>query len=138
MIPVLDASSFISASLKTNNVPGQALLAAIASPNQIITSRDVEDECREVLFRPKFDRFASIRQRDFALQTILSCAHRLTVAESVRDCRDPKDDKYLALAATGNADVIISSDMDLLTMNQGRGIPIVIPRKFLGMNYLEN
>ena len=37
-------------------------------------------------------------------------AERVEPAEIVRECRDPKDDKYLALAAAGRADVIVSSD----------------------------
>lgn len=138
MILVLDASSFISAILKPDSVPEKALLVAVTSPNQIITSKEVEDEYREVLFRPKFDRFASIQRRELALDTILSCAQLLMVTESVRACRDPKDDKYLALAATGNADVIISSDHDLLSMTPWRGILIVTPSEFLTLPLLRN
>jgi predicted nucleic acid-binding protein len=49
----------------------------------------------------------------------------------VRECRDPKDDKYLVLVATGSADVIVSSDMhDLRSMHPWRGIPILSPADF--------
>jgi len=44
----------------------------------------------------------------------------------------PNDDKYLALAAAGNADIIVSSDVrDLLSMNPWRGIAILSPADFL-------
>jgi hypothetical protein len=31
-------------------------------------------------------------------------------------CRDPKDDKFLALAASGKADYIVTGDQDLLVL----------------------
>ncbi len=45
-------------------------------------------------------------------------------------CRDPKDDKFLELAANGRADVIISGDADLLVLNPFRDIPILAPAAF--------
>ena len=48
-------------------------------------------------------------------------------------CRDPKDDKFLEVAISGQADVIVSGDEDLLTMNPFSGIPIITPRAFLHM-----
>jgi uncharacterized protein len=59
-------------------------------------------------------------------------AERVEPTETVRECRDPKDDKYLALAAAGQADVIVSSDIrHLLSMHPWRGIPILSPADFL-------
>ena len=49
----------------------------------------------------------------------------------MRECRDPKDDKYLALAAAGPASVIVSSDVrHLLSMHPWRGIPTLSPAAF--------
>ncbi len=56
MIVVLDASTFISAALKPNSVPERALMTIVTPPNHLSLSQAVEDEYREVLFRPKFDR----------------------------------------------------------------------------------
>ncbi len=39
------------------------------------------------------------------------------IDESISDCRDPKDNKFLELAACGKADFIISGDQDLLVLN---------------------
>lgn len=52
---------------------------------------------------------------------------------SVRECRDPKDDFVLELAVNGRADVIVTDDEDLLTMDPFRGIRIVRPETFLAM-----
>jgi predicted nucleic acid-binding protein len=46
-------------------------------------------------------------------------------------CRDPNDNQFLALAVAAEADVIVSSDKDLLVLNPWRGIPIVTPAEFL-------
>jgi predicted nucleic acid-binding protein len=41
--------------------------------------------------------------------------------------RDPSDDAVLALAATSQADMIITGDADLLTLGSHAGIPIIDP-----------
>jgi predicted nucleic acid-binding protein len=50
---------------------------------------------------------------------------------SIQACRDPKDDKFLALAAAGTAACIVSGDGDLLALNPFRGIPIITPADFV-------
>ncbi|HEY3848734.1 MAG TPA: putative toxin-antitoxin system toxin component, PIN family, partial [Acetobacteraceae bacterium] len=46
-------------------------------------------------------------------------------------CRDPTDDKFLELAVSGKADLILSGDKDLLTLHPFRSIPIVAPATFV-------
>ncbi len=46
-------------------------------------------------------------------------------------CRDPKDDKFLALGITGDAEIILTGDLHLLALNPFRGIAILSPRSFL-------
>ncbi len=128
MIVVFDASSLVSAALKADSNPERALLRAITAPNRLIVSAEVEAEYREVLSRPKFDRFVSIGRRQSILDIAIMAAERVEPTEIVRECRDPKDDKYLALAAAGKADIIVSSDVrHLLSMHPWRGISILSP-----------
>jgi putative PIN family toxin of toxin-antitoxin system len=132
LIVVLDASTFVSAVLNSDSIPEQALLRAVDTANRLILSHEVEDEYREVIFRPKFDRSVSVERRNRILDIVLLTARRIEPTEIVRECRDPKDDKYLALAAAGGADVIVSSDLrHLLSMHPWRGIPILSPADFL-------
>lgn len=132
MIVVLDASTFVSAVLKENSLPEQVLLRALDHPNRLILSQEVEEEYREVIFRPKFDRFVSVERRQRILDVAIVAADRVEPTEALRECRDSKDDKYLALAAAGRADVIVSSDTrHLLPMHPWRGIPILSPADFL-------
>ena len=102
------------------------------SPIASLLSQTVEDEYREVIFRPKFDRYVSRERRQRIIDIVIVAADRVEPIEIVRECRDPKDDKYLALAAAGQADVIVSSDVhDLLSMHPWRGIPILSPADYL-------
>jgi predicted nucleic acid-binding protein len=45
-------------------------------------------------------------------------------------CRDPKDDKFLALVLAGNASFIVTGANDLLCLHPFRGIPILLPRQY--------
>ena len=46
-------------------------------------------------------------------------------------CRDPNDDHVLATAVAVKADVIVTGDKDLLTLDQFRTVRIVAARDFL-------
>jgi predicted nucleic acid-binding protein len=87
LIVVFDASSFVSAVLKANSIPERALLRAVREPNRLILSRDVEDEYREVLFRPKFDRFVSVERRRRFLDIVVVAGERIDLVYSVRECK---------------------------------------------------
>jgi putative PIN family toxin of toxin-antitoxin system len=132
LIVVFDASTLISAALKADSVPERARLRAMTQPNRLILSRDVEDEYREVLFRPKFDRFVSVERRQLILDIVIVAGERVEPAEVVRDCPDPNDDRYPALAAPGSANAIVSSDArHLPAMHPWRGIAILSPVDYL-------
>jgi putative PIN family toxin of toxin-antitoxin system len=134
LIVVLDASTLVSAALKADSIPERALLRAVNEPNRLLLSREVEEEYREVLFRPKFDRYVSAERRQRILDIVVVAAERIESPAAVRECRDPKDDKYLALAAAGKADVIVSSDVhDLVSMHPWRGISILSPAVYLAL-----
>jgi uncharacterized protein len=134
LIVVVDASTLVSAALKVDSIPERALLRAVNEDNQLLLSQEVEDEYREVIFRPKFDRYVSIERRQRILDIVAVAAERIEPTETVRECGDPKDDKYLTLAAAGKADVIVSSDVhDSLSMHPWRGISILSPAAYLAL-----
>jgi putative PIN family toxin of toxin-antitoxin system len=96
LIVVFDASTFVAAALKANSIRERALLHAVSAPHRLILSQAVEDEYREVIFHPKFDRFVAIERRQRIFDIVVVAAERVEPTEIVRECRDPKDDKYLA------------------------------------------
>jgi predicted nucleic acid-binding protein len=52
-------------------------------------------------------------------------------SESIDECRDPKDNKYLELAISGHAESLITGDEDLLVLNPFRNIKIITVLEFL-------
>jgi uncharacterized protein len=51
----------------------------------------------------------------------------------IRICRDPKDDKFLALAIDGKADLLITGDKDLLAVLPIDNLRILSPADFLDL-----
>ena len=58
-------------------------------------------------------------------------AETINITEKIEICRDPKDNKFLELAISGNATHIITGDKDLLDLHPFRDILIVTPSQFL-------
>ena len=94
-------------------------------------SDDTAKEIRDVLTRPRFDRHATLEVREEFLRDLMIDVEMVPITESVRVCRDPKDDKILELAVNGRADYIVTGDDDLLVMDPFRGISIIRPAEFL-------
>ena len=65
------------------------------------------------------------------LHKITEIGERIQIIETIKACRDPKDDMFLELAVNGNANYIITGDDDLLSLNPFREIKILTPNDFL-------
>jgi uncharacterized protein len=99
----------------------------------IALSPAVEAELRSVLARPKFAPHLTAEDREEILALVTDAAVRFEPNLAVTDCRDRKDNMYLELAASVGAEIIVSSDGDLLDLDPWRGIRIVRPRAYLEM-----
>ena len=60
-----------------------------------------------------------------------AAAEAVAIAERIAACRDPTDDKFLELAVSGRANLIVTGDPDLLVLNPFRDIPIIAPAAFV-------
>jgi len=127
---VFDANTVVSAALFKGSTPDRALRAALSTGELLLSSESVA-ELREVFARPKFDRYVTRQERDVFLTKLIQRGTLVDVVEPVRACRDPDDDKYLSLAAAGQAASIVSGDDDLLALKSFRGSPILSPAEFL-------
>jgi putative PIN family toxin of toxin-antitoxin system len=127
---VFDASTVVSATIKADSVPERALRQARANDTLCFSSA-VEGEIREVLSRPKFRRYYSEARRQAILDLLIPGALTVEPAARVTDCRDAKDNKYLELALAAGADIIVSSDDDLLVLDPWRGIRILTPAQYV-------
>ncbi len=79
----------------------------------------------------KFDRYVTRDERERLLAAFLRAAAVVEVSEPIAACRDPKDDKFLELAVSGNATCIVTGDDDLLALNPFRAIPILSAEQFV-------
>ena len=96
-----------------------------------LVSEPILDELDAVLRRPRFERYLLEEKRLQFLATFIRDATLVEVTDAIADCRDPKDNKFLELAVSGNATGIISGDADLLVLHPFRSIPVVTPQEFV-------
>ena len=116
--------------MKQGSVPERALLHARATC-VICLSSAVEAEIREVFRRPKFSKYLAPDRIPYVSDMVIAGAMRFEPLVEVTDCRDLRDNKYLELALAARADVIVSSDRDLLDLHPWRGIQVLTPAEFL-------
>lgn len=127
---VFDASTLVGAALKVDSVPERALLRA-EEVDVFALSFAIEAEIAEVLDRPKFAHAIPRERRERILSILRGASIWFEPAERVTDCRDPKDNKYLELALAAGAEIIVSSDDDLIVLHPWRGVRILRPADYL-------
>jgi uncharacterized protein len=127
---VIDTNVFVSAILLPLSAPRQAIDKAFDF-DIVLLSEFAMAELQEVLSRSKFDRYVSLEERELFLAELGGVAEFVPIIRLVRECRDPKDDKFLEVALNGRADMIVTGDADLLNINPWRGIAITSPLRFL-------
>lgn len=127
---VIDTNVLVSRLILPQSLPAQAVRKAELEALLLISEATMY-ELADVLARPKFDRYISLEDRKSFLQRLGHITELVPIIQLVRECRDPKDDKFLEVALNGRADVIITGDADLLEMNPWRGIEIVSPTDYL-------
>lgn len=127
---VFDTSAVVSAVLFEHGNPGRAFYWALDHA-EVLLSEEVVEEISGVLGREKFARYVTSEERDAFVERLVAEARLVEVTEDVAECRDPTDDKFLALAVSGDASYVITGDDDLLVLDPFRGIRILSPRAFL-------
>lgn len=130
---VVDTNVFVSAVMSQLSGPRQAVDKALKD-DIVLFSEPTMDELREVLLRSKFDRYVGPEVRGLFLAQLEGVVEFVSIIQVVRECRDPKDDKFLEVALNGRADLIITGDEDLLAMNPWRGIGIITPMQYLELS----
>jgi uncharacterized protein len=127
---VVDTNVFVSRLLRFDSVPGRAAEKALHNA-VLLVSQATMSELADVLAQEKFDRYVTIEQRLQFIRLIAQTAKFVPIIHPIRECRDPKDDKFLEVALNGRADVIVTGDADLLGMHPWRGIAILTPSLYL-------
>lgn len=129
---ILDTNVVISRLLIPESTVGRAV-RRLLDRTQPLVSGDTLSELANKLSRPKFDPYVSREDRQTFFELFARVAEWVTVATTIRQCRDPKDDKFLELAVDGKADWIITGDKDLLELSPFQGISILTPAAVLAL-----
>jgi uncharacterized protein len=127
---VFDTNSLISANLLPNSVNRQAYDLA-RNLGMVVCSTITLSEFAETLMRPKFDKYITVEKRLNALDLYEKTSQQIEITQSIKICRDPKDDKFLELAIEAGASYIITGDKDLLVLNPFKNIIILTAADFL-------
>jgi putative PIN family toxin of toxin-antitoxin system len=129
---VFDTNVVISAMLLPLSVSRRAFDRAMREGRPLISAATIT-EMDEVIHLPKFDKYLSEEERIEFLTSLVHEAELVNVMETVSDCRDPRDNKFLELAVSGQATHIVTGDSDLLVLHPFRGVIVVSPSSFLAL-----
>ncbi len=127
---MLDTNVVVSAVLFPQSQP-RLVVDNVIRQEALLISSATQSELDDVLLRNRFDRHLQRERRREFLNLVVQEAELVEISQSITACRDPKDDKFLELAVSGQATHIVSGDNDLLTLHPFRGIPILTPLSFL-------
>ena len=127
---VIDTNVLISAGLLPNSKAAQSLTTAfdhfVLAQNQMTWS-----ELQEKISLLKFDKYFGIDGRLKLMARLTQNIEFVDVKAIVTDCRDPRENKFLALAIDAHARTIVTGDKDLLVMHPYQSITICTPAEFL-------
>ena len=127
---VVDTNVLVSRLLFRDSVAAQAVRQAMNASRLIVSAATLQ-ELESVLSRQKFEIYLSLADRLQFFHLLRRAATYIEHVPEITACRDPKDDKVLALALAGRARTILTGDADLITLNPFRGIEILTPRQYL-------
>ncbi|EAZ90204.1 putative toxin-antitoxin system toxin component, PIN family [Crocosphaera chwakensis] len=116
---VLDTNILISGLLFFASTP-QQVFDRVTAKETILISDDTLQEIVQTLIRKKFDKYLSLEKRVNFISNLSKKAEIVNITERVNICRDPKDNKFLDLAISGNATHIVTGDKDLLELSAFR------------------
>lgn len=123
---VFDSNVIVSAFLFPDSVPGWLLFQSRRRLVPLLSAALV-GELIAVLDRTKLDKYVRRERRMALLSALVSRAEMIDVDNTIKACRDPRDDHLLELAVSGAADAIVSGDLDLLELDPFQGIRIIRP-----------
>jgi putative PIN family toxin of toxin-antitoxin system len=127
---VPDTNVLVSRACFPHSIPAQAFEHALLRA-KLLVSEETLAEVEDVLLRSRFEAYVRLETRLTFLHYVRKESLLIESVPILSACRDPKDDKFLALALTGHADFILTGDQDLLVLHPFREIDILTPRQYL-------
>lgn len=123
---VLDTNIYIAIALQGEFAEDIIKLITINSDITVITSKEIFSELQQKL-EEKFDWLKEDIDLFITKMRKISKTVKATEKVNIID-RDPEDNKILECALAGEADLIITSDQDLIKLKKFRGIGIIHPK----------
>lgn len=130
---VLDTNLLISRLLTPRGTAAQAVDKALRQ-GVLLVSDSTLDELVKVLWRPKFDRYLSADDRHRFLAFLAGVTRRVHITRQFHLCRDVRDNQFLNVAFSGQANAIVTGGQDLLVLGAFEAVPIVSPADFLALS----
>ncbi len=127
---VLDTNILISALLVKNSTPFK-VIKIVETIGVTLYSSETLQEINQVLKRKKFDKYLTSEEKQEFIVKLVKKSELVKIQEVIDVCRDSKDNKFLEVAVSGQADFIITGDKDLLVLNPFRNIGIITVNEFL-------
>ena len=127
---VIDTNLWISRLLAPGGVAARAVDHGLAWGVPLVSQATLA-ELTDVLSRPRFDRWVTRAERQQFLRRLGGVVRMVAITQRIHACRDPKDDKFLDVALTGEAQLIVTGDQDLLALHPFHGIEILTLTAFL-------
>jgi putative PIN family toxin of toxin-antitoxin system len=124
---VIDTGVFVSRLLRPDSISAHAVRHSLTAGAVLVSDATVS-QLLAVLARPKFASFIHPDDVQQAIDAYVGAAEVVDVSIVITTCRDASDDKFLELALSGHADVILTGDEDLLSL---KPLHILTPRQFL-------
>ena len=135
MRAILDTNLLVSY-LLTHHPPIATIIDGFLAQDEfvMVTAPELLAELDRVLTYPKLQRYYTDEERARFVALVMALGEVVDLPETIpRICRDPDDDRLIACAVVGEADVIVSGDDDLLALERVGGIPILTAAQFLAM-----
>ena len=126
---VVDTNLWVSYLLKPNSLIASQL-DTIQLEETLLYSSATLEELSEVLSRAKFAKYVDREDVRAFMMAFIETGEHVAVTRKINACRDPRDDKFLELAVSGQADVILTGNDDLLALHPFEEIPILRMREF--------
>jgi uncharacterized protein len=133
---IADANVLVSAALTRSPQAPSALTldAALTGRIELITSPHLLQEIAMVLARPRLRKYLSTQEAQRYITDLAAQTNLIPDPPGPHPalCRDPHDDYLLALAATTSAELLVTGDLDLLSIDPGQlTVQIITPRQLV-------
>ena len=125
---VFDTNIFISALIIQGSQAEAAVLKILEGTDTLIISREIINETLSVL-SAKFSRDREELAR--VAVNLADLSEMVYPAEKINVLRDAPDNRILECALSGDADIIVTGDKEMLKLKEYKGLRIITLREYV-------